>query len=112
MAKKKPIKVYFDGQDGERPFEALEITGYWNGWAIPRMTAAEAERCAAYVARGACGDVDDGGGEVTEEIRACVRDESRPDGSVVLNLGLTFNVAEEEPGTDPCDFSIPGLVLS
>lgn len=106
-SKKKPITVTLDGH-GEA-FEALEITGYWNGWAIPRMTAEVAHKLADHIAEDACRD--DTAADLAEEIRALVLNEAHEDGTVTINLGMCFQEPDEEPGDDPCDFAIPGLVL-
>lgn len=80
-----PVLVSFDG--GGPSFEAVEIVGRWNGWAIPRVTVEVARAIADYLER-ACDDDDDG--DSAGDVRAAIRDEARPDGTVTLNLGLTF----------------------
>lgn len=98
-----PILVRFDGRwpwarfDGRGPlFEAVEIVGSWNGWAIPRVTVDVARAIAADLER----EKDFG---PAAEVRAVIRDEARPDGTVVLNLGLVFSKVEppESPEETP-----------
>lgn len=85
-----PVLVSFDGRGPS--FEAVEIVGSWNGWAIPRVTVEVARAIADDLER----EKDFG---PAAEVRAVIRDEARPDGTVVLNLGLVFSKVEppEEP---------------
>lgn len=81
-------------------FEAVEIVGRWNGWAIPRMTVEVARAVADYIARDAR---DDTAEQTAGEIRAAIVDKRRADGTVVLNLGLCFSEVEPEEPEEPAE---------
>lgn len=90
-------------------FEAVEIVGRWNGWAIPRMSVEVAGAVADYIARDAR---DDTAEQTAGEIRAAIADGKRADGTVVLNLGLCFEEVEpEEVEPEHVPASLPRAVL-
>ena len=86
-----PVLVSFDGRGPS--FEAVEIVGSWNGWAIPRVTVEVARAIADDLER----EKDFG---PAAEVRAVIRDEARPDGTVVLNLGLVFSKVAPPEGEE------------
>lgn len=75
--------VHFDGDD--RMFPVLAIVRRWNGWAVPRVTAEVREQLAAHL--------DSFGAEAAQEVR-WLRPE--PDGTIVVDLGLTLYTEEKE----------------
>jgi len=94
-----PILVSVDGRGPS--FEAVEIVGSWNGWAIPRVTVEVARAIAADLER------EKDFGPAAEVVRAVIRDEARPDGTVVLNLGLVFSKVEPPEEEKPETRSLP-----
>ena len=97
-----PVLVSFDGRGPS--FEAVEIVGSWNGWAIPRVTVEVARAIADDLER----EKDFG---PAAEVRAVIRDEARPDGTVVLNLGLVFSKVEPPEDEPEVPRSLPQAVL-
>lgn len=70
--------------DGHGPsFEAVGIVGRWNGWAMPRVTVEVAREIAKHLER-------EGDFSTAAEVRAAIHGSACADGTVTLNLGLTF----------------------
>ena len=74
--------------DGHGPsFEAVGIVGRWNGWAIPRVTVEVAREIAKHLER-------EKDFSTAAEVRAAIHGSACADGTVTLNLGLTFSEVE------------------
>lgn len=70
--------------DGHGPsFEVVGIVGRWNGWAIPRVTVEVAREIAKHLER-------EKDFSTAAEVHAAIHGSACADGTVTLNLGLTF----------------------